>query len=110
MLNGVTQIALTKIDILDKLDKLSLCTAYNLDGQESEDLPYDLCSYEIAPVYKSHDGWKTDLTAAKSYESLPDNAKTYIDRLEGLLDTPITMVSTGPQRKQLIFKGVEAIA
>ncbi len=110
MLNGVTQIALTKIDILDKLDKLELCTAYNLDGQESEDLPYDLCGYEIAPVYKSHDGWKTDLTEAKSYESLPVNAKTYIDRLEGLLDTPITMVSTGPQRKQLIFKGVEAIA
>jgi len=110
MLNGVTQIALTKIDILDKLEELALCTAYNLDGQESEDLPYDLCSYEIAPIYKNHAGWKMDLTEAKSYESLPVNAKTYIDRLEGLLDTPITMVSTGPQRKQLIFKGVEAIA
>jgi len=110
MLNGVTQIALTKIDVMDKLETLSLCTAYQYGGQESEDLPYDLCSFEIVPVYKSHAGWKTDLTAAKSFENLPINAKTYIDKVEDLLDTPITMISTGPERKQLIFKSVEAVA
>ena len=109
MLNGVTQIALTKIDVLDKLETLDLCTAYAFDGQESEDLPYDLCGYEIKPVYQSHSGWKTDLTTTTSFENLPENAKTYIDRLENLLETPISMVSTGPQRKQLIFKSVEAV-
>ena len=110
MLNGVTQIALTKIDVLDKLDTLNLCTAYTIDGQESADLPYDLCRYEIKPVYQSHDGWNTNLTKAKSVDDLPKNAKTYIERLENLLETPITMVSTGPERKQLVFKSVEAIA
>lgn len=110
MLNGVTQIALTKIDVLDKLETLDLCTAYIFDGEESEDLPYDLCSYEITPVYKSHDGWKTNLTQATDFDTLPINAKTYINRLEDLLETPITMVSTGPERKQLIFKSVAELA
>ncbi len=110
MLNGVTQIALTKIDVMDKLETLDLCTAYNFDGQESEDLPYDLCSYDIKPVYQSHPGWQTNLTEAKEFDNLPVNAKTYIDRLEDLLETPITMVSTGPERRQLITKSVEAVA
>ncbi|MEM1120836.1 MAG: adenylosuccinate synthase [Bacteroidota bacterium] len=110
MLNGVTQIALTKIDVLDKLETLDLCTAYSFEGQESEDLPYDLCSYEIEPVYQSHAGWQTNLTQAKDFDTLPTNAKTYIDRLENLLHTPITMVSTGPERKQLIFKSVAEMA
>ena len=110
MLNGVTQIVITKIDVLDKLEALDLCTAYSFDGQESEDLPYDLCSYDIKPVYQTHQGWKTDLTEIKSFEGLPTNAQTYIDRLEALLETPITMISTGPERRQLIFKSVEAIA
>ena len=109
MLNGVTQIALTKIDVLDKLATLDLCNTYNFDGQESEDLPYDLCSYDIKPVYQSHPGWQTDLTEAKDFGTLPVNAKTYIDKLEDLLETPITMVSTGPERRQLIFKSVEAL-
>lgn len=110
MLNGVTQIALTKIDVLDKLETLDLCTAYSFEGQESEDLPYDLCSFDIDPIYQSHDGWQTNLTQAKSFDSLPINAKTYIEKLEDLLETPITMVSTGPERKQLIFKSVEVVA
>jgi len=110
MLNGVTQIALTKIDILDKLETLDLCNVYQLDGQESEDLPYDLCGFEITPVYQSHTGWQTNLTEVKEFSDLPVNAKTYIDKLEDLLATPITMVSTGPERRQLIFKSVEAVA
>jgi len=110
MLNGVTQIALTKIDVLDKLDTLDLCNAYQLDGKASEDLPYDLCGYDITPVYQSHPGWKTNLTEVKEFGDLPVNAKTYIDKLEDLLGTPITMVSTGPERKQLIFKSVAAVA
>ena len=110
MLNGVTQIALTKIDVLDKLEILSYCNTYQSDGQESEDLPYDLCAFEIDPVYQAHPGWQKNLTEAKEFNDLPVNAKTYIDKLEDLLDTPITMVSTGPERRQLIFKAVEAVA
>ena len=106
MLNGVTQLVITKIDVLDKLEALNLCTAYSFEGEESTDLPYDLCSYDIQPVYQSHAGWETDLTKTKSFDELPENAKTYVNRLEGLLETPITMVSTGPERKQLIFKGI----
>ncbi|MEM1122054.1 MAG: adenylosuccinate synthase, partial [Bacteroidota bacterium] len=104
MLNGVTQIALTKIDVLDKLETLEYCNTYDIEGEKSRDLPYDLCSFEVKPIYHSHDGWQQNLTRATDFDSLPINAKTYIEKLEGLLDTPVTMVSTGPERKQLIFK------
>lgn len=104
MLNGVTQLAITKIDVLDKVDRLEVCTAYQFDGQTSENLPYDLCGYTIDPMYHSYKGWKTDLTSVTSFDLLPDNAQFYIASLEQLLETPITMISTGPNRKQLIFK------
>ena len=110
LLSLLAAIALTKIDVLDKLETLDLCNAYQLDGQDSEDLPYDLCGFEIVPVYQSHAGWQTNLTEVKEFGDLPVNAKTYIDKLEDLLEIPITMVSSGPERRQLIFKSVEAVA
>ncbi len=110
MLNGVTQLAITKIDVLDKLTTLKMGTAYQLEGQQTEDLPYDLCGYDIQPVYELHPGWQKDLTQVIAYENLPLNAKNYIHKLEVLLETPITLISTGPGRKQLVFRPVEAIS
>ena len=109
MLNGVTQLAITKIDVLDKMKALKIGAAYQFDGQQTEDLPYDLCAYNIQPVYQSHAGWQEDLTQITAYEDLPLNAKSYIHKLENLLETPITIVSTGPGREQLVFRPLEAI-
>jgi adenylosuccinate synthase len=110
MINGVTQLAITKIDVLDKMETLEMCTAYAYEGQESEQLPYDLVSFDLEPVYKAHKGWKTNLTTATSFDDLPVEAKNYINKLEDLLETPISMISTGPERKQLIFKPTEVLA
>ncbi len=104
MLNGVTQIVITKIDVLDKFDTLQVGTAYEVNGEKTSALPYDLCGYEVKAVYEAQAGWKTDLTQVQSYEDLPDNAKSYIQHLEQLLEVPISIVSVGPNRKQLVYK------
>lgn len=104
MLNGVTQLVLTKIDVLNKFEKISAATSYYYNGKESNELPYDLCDTEITPVYTEYDAWQQDLPAEKGFAGLPDTAKAYIAELEKDLETPITMISVGPDRKALITK------
>jgi len=104
MLNGVTQLVITKIDVMDKFDTVSIGTHYSIDGEKTNALPYDLCDKDITPIYEEHAGWKTDLTSTTAYEELPLTAKSYVYRLEELLEVPISIVSTGPNRKQLIHK------
>ncbi len=105
MLNGVTQLVLTKIDILNKFKTVKAATAYKFDGQESRDLPYDLCETEIEPVYTTYNAWEQEVPFAGGYKSMPDAAKLYIAELENELSTPITMISVGPEREALIVKG-----
>jgi len=104
MLNGVTQLVITKIDVMDKFETLSIGTHYLINGEKTNALPYDLCDQEITPIYEEHAGWQKDLTTTTVYEELPLTAKSYIYRLEELLEVPISIVSTGPNRKQLIYK------
>ena len=104
MLNGVTQLVITKIDVMDKFETLNIGTHYSIDGEKTNALPYDLCDKDITPIYEEHAGWKTDLTSTTAYEELPLTAKSYVYRLEELLEVPISIVSTGPNRKQLIHK------
>jgi len=104
MLNGVTQIVITKIDVLDKFETLQVGTAYKVNGEQTDALPYDLCGYDVKPVYEAHPGWQADLTKAQSYEDLPSNARNYVQHLEQLLEVPISIVSVGPNRKQLVYK------
>jgi len=104
MLNGVTQLVITKIDVMDKFETLSIGTHYSIDGEKTNALPYDLCDQEITPIYEEHAGWQKDLTTTTDYVDLPLTAKSYIYRLEELLEVPISIVSTGPNRKQLIYK------
>ena len=103
MINGVTQIALTKIDVLNKVDVIKAATSYEIDGKITDELPYNLTN-NINPVYKSYKGWNTDLGDTNNFEALPDAAKSYISALESYLETPISMVSTGADRKKLIVK------
>lgn len=102
MLNGVTQLVVTKIDILDKFESLQIGSQYQVNGQTTNELPFDLCDESITPVYEEHAGWQQDLTATTAFTDLPLTAKSYVHRLETLLEVPISIVSTGPNRKQLI--------
>lgn len=101
--NGLTGIALTKLDVLSEFDTIKVCTGYTCDGKALETLPAQLELFErCQPVYEELPGWKQDITAALTYEELPTNAKAYVRRLEELAGCPIVLVSVGPRRDQTI--------
>jgi len=103
-INGLTGIALTKLDVLSGFDTIKVCIGYTLNGTPLETLPATLESFEgCQPVYEELPGWKTDITAARSFEELPGNAQAYVRRLEELAGCPIVMVSVGPRRDQTII-------
>ncbi len=104
MLNGVTQLAFTKVDVLNKFAEIKAATHYRYDGQTTDQLPFDLCGVPVEPLYKSFDGWNQSLGLAKDFDDLPKTAQAYLEALETYLDVPITMVSTGPERESLILK------
>lgn len=108
MLNGVTQLVVTKIDVLNQFDEIEIATKYEYNGQESTQLPYDLCNIAVKPIYTAFKGWNSSLDNITDYEELPEAARQYIENLENELGAPISMISTGPERKKLIFRDVEA--
>ncbi|MCB9295474.1 MAG: adenylosuccinate synthase [Lewinellaceae bacterium] len=104
MLNGVTQLAITKVDVLNAFEQIEVATAYRIDGQTTQELPYDICDQLIAPAYEAHPGWQQSLDGVTAYEDLPGAAREYLTAVEKALGVPITMVSTGPERQKLIVK------
>jgi adenylosuccinate synthase len=104
MLNGVTQLAITKIDVLNKFGTVNAATHYRYGGLTTDQLPFDLCCMPIEPVYQGFEGWQQPLSAAAAFDDLPKAAQAYLDAVERHLDVPITMVSTGPERESLILK------
>ena len=103
-INGVTQLVITKIDVLDNLETLEVATHYRIDGQETDELPYDLTATETTPVYRSYPGWSKALHGITDYAALADTARAYIEDLERQLNVPISMVSTGPERESLVVR------
>ncbi|MCZ2102563.1 MAG: adenylosuccinate synthase [Chitinophagales bacterium] len=104
MLNGVTQIVLTKMDVLDTFETIQIAHSYRYDHKESNELPFDIVGKPIDPVYHQFEGWNTSLDAITSYQDLPSKALQYIETLESRLNTRISMVSTGPERHKLLPK------
>ena len=103
--NGLTGIALTKLDILDEFDVIKVCTHYEYKNQIIDDMSNVLnCLDEVKPIYKEFSGWNDSVTKAQSFDDLPDEAKLYIDFLSKGLETPIKIISLGPKRKQIILK------
>jgi adenylosuccinate synthase len=101
--NGLTGIALTKLDVLSDFDTIKVCTGYIFQGKALETLPAALETFEnCQPVYEELPGWRTDITGAKSFDELPENARSYVRRLEELAGCQIVMVSVGPRRDQTI--------
>jgi adenylosuccinate synthase len=104
MIGGITQIAMTKIDVMDGFDKVSVATHYHYNGQITDELPYDLTAVEVEPIYETHTGWKENLDGVTEYDQFPEAAKSFVEKLEKYLGVPISMVSTGPERKKLVFR------
>ena len=103
MVSGVTKLIMMKSDVLDGFDTIKACTAYKLkDGSVTRDFPYDISDGLIEPVYAEMPGWKTDLTKMSSEAEFPKAFKDYIAFLEKELETPIAIVSVGPDREQTI--------
>lgn len=104
MLTGLTQLILTKIDVLNGFSTIKAATAYRYDGKETNELPFDLNSQDIDVVYQSFEGWNTEISSAQSFDTLPDSLKNYIQFLEKYLNVTITLISNGPEREALIAK------
>ncbi len=103
--NGLTEIALTKLDVLSGLPELKIAVAYELDGERVERFPaewgaevLELCE----PIYETHPGWEEDLHTIRSREELPENARAYVERIEELVGVPITFIGVGPERDAMI--------
>jgi len=102
-INGVSGMCLTKLDVLDGLESLKLCTGYKLDGKTMDIFPVGAEDAErCEPIYEEMPGWKESTVGAKSLAALPANARAYIKRIEELVGVPIDMVSTGPDREETI--------
>jgi adenylosuccinate synthase len=94
---------MTKTDILDTLPELNVCTSYKINGEEKNYVPFQMTQVKIDPVFKSFEGWQTDITAMSEYDSLPQNMKNYIDYINKFLKVPVKFISNGPGRDQIIL-------
>ncbi len=108
ILNGVTDIVLTKLDVLDELKEICVCIGYKIEDKQFDFFPNDEYLYDkIQPIYKKLQGWQTSTAGISNFNELPDNAKKYIEAIEDLLEIKISIVSTGPDRKETIdIKGI----
>lgn len=102
MVNGVTQIVMTKADVLDAFEELSVCTSYGIDGQQQKAVPYQMSKMPIAPHYEQFAGWQTDITKIRDNANLPQAMKNYIDFINGYLGVDVSYISNGPERDQII--------
>ena len=103
MVNGVTQLIMMKSDVLDSFPVIKACTSYRVNGIETRDFPYDI-EKGIEPVYQKLPGWQTDMTKFTSEDQFPEAFRNYILFLEKELETPIKIISIGPDRAQTIVR------
>ncbi|MFT5602332.1 MAG: adenylosuccinate synthase [Flavobacteriales bacterium] len=110
MINGVTELAMMKGDVLDSFETIKVCTHYIHNGEKIDYFPYSINDETTKPVYEEIKGWQTDTTKLSQSDEIPAALQNYIDYLEGLLETPISIVSVGPDRTQTIIRKEEAFA
>lgn len=108
MINGVTELNMMKTDVLDSFDTVKVCTGYKVNGQLTNQMPFDL-SEEVEPVYTELKGWNTDLTKFTDGDELPSELKDYISFIEKETGVPISVVSVGPDREQTLFQDVKTV-
>ena len=103
-LQGATDVALTVLDVLGYLDEIPVCIGYDIDGQVTTDFPVTHILEKAKPIYKTLPGWKCDIRGIHKYEDLPENCRNYIEFIEKEIGYPITMVSNGPSRSDIIYR------
>lgn len=101
---GATACAMTNIDVLGYLDEIKICVAYDIDGEQTRDFPSSPRLSRAKPVYVTLPGWKTDIRGVTDYDALPENCKNYLSYIERVIETPLTIISTGPRREEIIFR------
>ena len=102
--NSLTELFITKLDVLSGLEELQLCIGYKTENKVITDYPYELTTLDSAePVYETVGGWSDDISSIKNYEDLPENAKTYLKAIEDFIEVPITFISVGPERTENII-------
>ena len=99
---GATEVVLTLVDVLGILDTISVCTAYQLNGEETPDFPYPALLDQATPICEDIPGWKCKIENVSTYADMPDGVKRYVARLEELVGVRISMVSYGPSREQMV--------
>ena len=104
-IQGATEVALTVLDVLGYLDELPVCVGYEIDGQVVKDFPTTVQLAKAKPVYEVLPGWKCEIRGITKYQELPENCRKYIEFIEKELEVPVTMVSNGPGRDEIIYKG-----
>jgi adenylosuccinate synthase len=103
LVNGLTHLAITKMDVMDGFDSIQVCTAYEIDGRRVEHFPSQITALEkVKPVYETLPGWKAPTVGVTEWKALPDNARKYLQRVAELLEVPIGLISLGPKRHQTI--------
>ena len=103
-MQGATEVALTVLDVLGYLDEIKVCVGYEIDGKVTKNFPTTVKLAKAKPVYETLPGWKTDIRGIDKYEDLPENCRKYIEFIEKELKVPITMVSNGPGRNEIIMR------
>ena len=103
-MQGTTDVAFTVLDVLGYLDEIPVCVGYDIDGEVTTDIPTTAKLKKAKPVYEVLPGWKTDIRGIKNYEDLPENCRNYIEFIEKHIGYPITMVSNGPKRTDIIYR------
>lgn len=103
-MQGATQVSLTVLDVLGYLDELPICVGYEIDGKITKDFPVTAELKKAKPVYEKLPGWKCEIKGIRKYEELPENCRKYIEFIEKELGVPVTMVSNGPGREDIIYR------
>ena len=103
-LQGTTGVAFTVLDVLGYLDEIPVCTGYEIDGKVTTEFPVTAQLKKAKPVYEILPGWKCDITGIRNYQELPQNCRNYIEFVEKQIGYPVTMVSNGPAREDIIYR------
>ncbi len=103
-IQGATQVALTVVDVLGYLDEIKVCVGYEIDGKVTKEFPTTAELAKAKPVYETLPGWNCEIRGIQQYEDLPENCRKYVEFIEKEIETPITMVSNGPARHEIIYR------
>jgi adenylosuccinate synthase len=107
--NGLTDLVITKLDVLSAVDTIKVCVAYEYDGKRYNNLPSHQTAFHHAkPIYEELPGWGTDITECRTFDELPQRAREYINYIEDLADVPVSMIAVGPSREQTIMRRWES--